>query len=251
MRTKVAVVDVFATPCEVWSERNTSMEEAVEMVRTTGVSPFAAFRVKDKLIEVISTHTQAAARMLREHVDQRLERHIDRALDESGEYHDLRNLMPPDEPEAITSYQGEFSKDDWALANEAINAHGVLIADGQRLFHGGHWASASSTLTTARPFSTSFCPQVALRNAEWGGKAYDAGRVDLMVVRVSQPKTKAYAYSREGDHGHEKEVVFASGAKLTRVRETYIAHMTVVKITSSLQEFKKDVPAYVVEVEIS
>ncbi|CFL01736.1 hypothetical protein [Burkholderia pseudomallei] len=119
------------------------------------------------------------------------------------------------------------------------------------MFHGGHWASDSPTLTTSRPFSTSFCPQVALRNAEWKGKAYDAGRVDLMVVRVTQPKTKAYAYSREGNHGNEKEVVFASGAQLTRVRETHIADIPVSKVTSGIQTEEKVVPAYVVEVEIS
>ncbi len=119
------------------------------------------------------------------------------------------------------------------------------------LFHGGHWASDNPTITTSRPFSTSFCPQVALRNAEWKGKAYDAGRVDLMVVCVTQPKTKAYAYSREGNHGNEKEVVFASGATLTRVRETYIADIPVSKVTSGIQTEEKVVPAYVVEVEIS
>lgn len=124
--------------------------------------------------------------------------------------------MPPDVSEALSSYQGEFSNDGLALAAEAIKAQGVQIAEGQFLFHGGHWAGDSPTITTSRPFSTSFCPQVALRNAEWQGKAYDAGRVDLMVVFVTQPETKAYGYSLEGSHGNEKDVVFASGAKLTR-----------------------------------
>ncbi len=90
-----------------------------------------------------------------------------------------------------------------------------------------------------------------MRNAEWKGKAYDAGRIDLMVVRVSQPKTKAYAYSRNGDHGNEKEIVFASGATLTRVRETYVVDILAMKAAPSLQIKEKVVPAYVVEVEIS
>ncbi len=86
---------------------------------------------------------------------------------------------------------------------------------------------------------------------EWKGKAYDAGRLDLMVVRVTQPKSKAYAYSREGNHGNEKEVVFASGAQLTRARETHIADIPASKVTSGFRRQEKVVPAYLVEVEIS
>jgi hypothetical protein len=216
-----------------------------------GFPVIGASQVNDKLIEVVSTHAEAATRMLRQRADNGLEGHIDRALDASTEYRDLRDLMPPNEPEALSSYQGEFSEHTWAMADEAIKAHGVEMAEGQFLFHGGCWASESTIFTTSRPLSTSFCPQVALRNAEWRGKAYDAGRVDLMVVCVRQPKTKAYAYSREGNHGNEKEVVFASGAQLTRVRETHVADIPVLKVTSGIQMEEKVVPAYLVEVEIS
>lgn len=251
MERKAGLVDVFTTSYEKWSKRKTTPVEAMDLVNNKGLHISEALEVNEKLIDVVSTHTEAAAYMLRQRADNGLEGHIDRALDASAEYRDLRALMPQDEPEALSAYQGRFSEHDWALADEAINAHGVEIAAGQCLFHGGHWASDQGTLVTSRPFSTSFCPQVALRNAEWMGKAYDAGRVDLIVIYVAQPKTKAYAYSLEGDHGNEKEVVFASGAQLTHVRETYIADMPVSKVTSGFQIVRKVVPAYVVEVEIS
>jgi hypothetical protein len=251
MGGKAAVVNVFATPYEVWTRRKTTIEEALDLHNNAGLSIIEALEVKDKLTEVVATPAEAATRMLRVGADNGLERHIDDALDTSAEYRHLRDLMPLDVSEALSSYQGEFSEDSLTLADEAIKAHGVEIAEGQFLFHGGQWPSDSLTSNTSRPFSTSFCPQVALRNAEWKGKAYDAGRVDLMVVRVTQPKTKAYAYSREGNHGNEKEVVFASGAQLTRVRETHIADITAYKVNSGLQQEKKVVPAYLVEVEIS
>jgi hypothetical protein len=251
MRRKAAIVNVFATPYEDWSKRSTTTEEALDLVNNKGLSVIEALQVKDQLIEVVSTHIEAASRLLRKRADNGLEFHIDRALDTSAEYRALLDLMPQDVPEALSSYQGEFSEHGLPMVDVAIEAHGVEIAEGQFLFHGGHWASDSPTLTTSRPFSTSLCPQVALRNAEWKGKAYDAGRVDLMVVRVAQPKTKAYAYSREGNHGNEKEVVFAIGAQLTRVRETHITDFPVYKIFSGFQQQKKVVPAYLVEVEIS
>lgn len=251
MGAKVGVVNVFATPYEDWSKRDTTIEEALDLINNKGLSMIEAMQVNDELIEVVSTHTEAATRMLRQRADNGLEFHIDRALDANAEYRALRDSMPMDVPEPLALYQGEFSEDGLEMADEAIKIHGAEIAEGQFLFHGGHWASDSQTLTTSRPFSTSFCPQVALRNAEWKGKAYDAGRVDLMVVCVTRPKTKAYAYSREGSHGNEKEIVFASGAQLTRVRETYIADIPVSKVTSGLQMVEKVVPAYMIEVEIS
>lgn len=251
MRKKTAVVNVFAIPYEFWTTRTTTIEEALDLHRNNGLSLPEALNVKDKLIEVVSTHAEAASYMLRKRADNGLEFHVDRALNVSPEYRSLRDLMPIDVPEALRSYQSEFTEDGLALADDAIRTHGVEMAEGQFLFHGGHWGSDSLTLTTSRPFSTSFCPQVALRNAEWKGKAYDAGRVDLMVVRVTRPETKAYIYSREGDHGNEKEIVFASGAYLTRVRETYIAEFPVVRVNRRLEQERKFVPAYLVEVEIS
>jgi hypothetical protein len=75
--------------------------------------------------------------------------------------------------------------------------------------------------------------------------------MDLMVVHVIQPQTKAYAYSRDGDHGNEKEVVFATGAQLTLTRETHIADVTAYKVGPCYETLKRTVPAYLVEIDIS
>ncbi|GAP25471.1 MULTISPECIES: hypothetical protein [unclassified Gluconobacter] len=251
MGKEAGVVNVFDKPYEVWSKRDSTMEEALDLFNNKGLSMIEALQVNDQLIEVVSTHTEAATRILRQKVDNSLEAHIDRALDASPEYLNLRKLMPQDEPEALSLYQGKFSECEWPMADAAIKTYGVEIAEGQCLFHGGHWTNGSSPINTSRPFSTSFCPQVALRNAEWNGKAYDAGRVDLMVVRVRGGKNKAYAYSREGNHGNEKEVVFASGAQLTPINETFIDNILVSKVLPNSSLIEKLVPAYVVLVELS
>ncbi|MCF5648813.1 hypothetical protein GIV49_04335 [Pseudomonas syringae] len=249
MERKAGLIDAFAPPYEVWTRRRTSIEEAMDLVENKGVHISQATEVNDKLVELVSTPIQAATRMLKQGADTGLEHHVEYALDSSARYQALRKLMPTDEPEALSSYQGSFTERDWVPADEAIKANGVEMADGQFLFHGGVWSSDSQTITTTRPFSTSFCPQVALRNAEWDGKAYASGRIDLMVVRVTRPQTMAYAYSREGEHGHEKEVVFASGAKLRRVRQVQVGEMRVSDFSTAMN--KKVVPTYLVEVELS
>lgn len=251
MGNKMGVVNVFAQPYEVWSHRDTTPEEALSLVEEKGLRPIEAMRVKDELLDVVSTHSQAAAYMIRVRADNGLEGHVDRALDVSPEYRELLGRMPCEEVKALRSYQGEFPRHDAARADMAIQDVGVELPEGQILFHGGRWPSDGSTFTTSRPLSTSFCPQVALRNSEWRGKAYDAGQVDLLVLRVTQSQTKAYAYRRDGQHGNEKEVVFASGARLTRVSETYVADITVSRIKENFEHESKRVPAYVIEVEIS
>jgi hypothetical protein len=77
--------------------------------------------------------------MLRIRADNGLEFHIDRALDDSPEYRNLRELMPQDVPPPLSQYQSSYPEYDKEMVDEAINTHGVKIADGQFLFHGGEW----------------------------------------------------------------------------------------------------------------
>lgn len=93
MGRKAGVVNVFTTPYEVWSKRDSTIEGALDLVKNKGLSMAEALKVKDKLIEVVSTHTEAATRMLRQRADNALEGHIDSALDASAEYRVLRELI--------------------------------------------------------------------------------------------------------------------------------------------------------------
>lgn len=243
-------IDVFATPYERWSNRKTTPEEALQLVKERGISLIDALEVKDKLIESVFTHAEAAAYMLRQRADNGLESHIDSAIRASTEFRSLRAAMPRTVPAALRRYQNEFAESGLSAADAAINAHGTYLTPGQKLFHGGHWSSTDHSVTTTRPFSTSFCPQVAYRNGEWKGKAFKAGRLDLMLITVDRPGTKAYVFDREGEKGYEKEIVFASGAYLKRIRETYIKDIEAT-IADRGQALTKSIPAYVLEVEIS
>lgn len=65
-----------------------------------------------------------------------------------------------------------------------------------------------------------------------------------MVVRVVQPTIRAYIYGREGSHGHEKEVVFASGARLTRIQQTRLDDVKAFGMSSGGRLPQKMVPTY-------
>ncbi len=108
-----------------------------------------------------------------------------------------------------------------------------------------------TTFVTNQPLSTSFCPQVALRNAEWRGKAYDEGKIDLFVINVIEPNTNIFFYNLNEELGNEKEVLFASGATLQLVSKTFVGMHVVAKANLDYSTSKKTVPIHILEIDIS
>lgn len=102
---------------------------------------------------------------------------------------------------------------------------------------------------TAQPLSTSLCPVAAFENARHKGKAYDADRLDLIVLRVTDPKTKVFVFKHKGTkQGHECEVLLAPGAFLKfhcerKIRSDFPA--------TNIDQPYKEIPVYLVEVEVS
>lgn len=71
-------------------------------------------------------------------------------------------------------------------------------------------------MVSERPLSTSFSPHMACQNAIWAGKAYDSGELHLMIMRVVNPSANAFCFRMRGtSKGHEKEVLFSAGARIT------------------------------------
>ncbi|MER9336771.1 hypothetical protein NKJ06_22695 [Mesorhizobium sp. M0293] len=180
--------------------------------------------------------------------DNGLGNHIQAALGKSAEYKVWQRAMPSKTPKAIARYQKDYETSDLSAVSNEINAYGATLSVGQCLFHGGLWRSGDSQIIT-RPLSTSLCPQVAMRNVEWTAKAYDAGRIDLLVLRIASPTHKVFVFKRRGTSlGHESEVLIASGARLTLTGETLVrSDYSVGKYNSP----NKDIPVYVLKVDVS
>lgn len=241
------VVNTFSSAYELWTMRRATEQESLEHYKREG--SFLSF-VNDQLLMVIQDHVSAAKYMAQKGADNGLENHIDRFLDQDANYQSWREHMPSKTPPSITEFQQNYPQYNQSNVDADINSIGKTLSDGQFLFHGGLWFSDSKNEVTLRkPLSTSFCPQVALRNAEWGGKAYDQGQIDLLVLRVSNPRTNIFAYKRKGTKmGNEKEVLFASGATVKLRSRTLIRNDYEV---AKYQHPDKTIPIYVIEVDIS
>jgi len=158
--------------------------------------------------------------------------------------------MPPRTPKVLFDFQQKYPRYSLPDLNKEIYNIGYTLSEGQHLFHGGLWPSSEvKEVDLTTPFSTSFCPQVALRNAEWRGKAYDAGKIELFVLRAVNPQTNVFAFRRKGTKmGNEKEVLFASGAKLILQKCSLVRKNYPVK---KCNHPAKCVPIYVIEVDVS
>jgi len=233
------LVDVFGVPYGVRRSRQATLETV------------SAGEDDDNDTEIVATIGDARSAL--EHIaqvsmDNGLGNHIQDALSRSQHYKEWQTAMPSKAPPAILRYQKAYEKSDPVAVSEEVNHHGRLLSSGQFLFHGGLWPGGT-TLITERPLSTSLCPQVALRNAEYKAKAYDAGRLDLFLLRVTTSATKAYVFKRKGTKlGHESEVLLAAGARLSLRSETLIrSNYPAAKVG----QLDKEIPIFVLELELS
>lgn len=175
--------------------------------------------------------------------------HIENELENGDEYKNWRANMPPVTPQILLDYQQLYplSPVQMDQVNNEVNTHGMMIPHGQILFHGGQWMGKNAVTQLSIPFATTFCPQVAMREAEHSGKAYKEGYIDLMVIKVVDPQVKAFVFDMdEPEKGNELEVLFAAGATITITNRTSMGHNYPVYGSP-----EKDITTYLVEATLS
>lgn len=153
--------------------------------------------------------------------------HIEKELKNGKEFKHWLTKMPSKTPQILSNYQRHYTGNNinFNSINQEILNLGTILPHGQILFHGGHWQVFPTAMVTTRPFATSFCPQVAMREAEHRAKSYDAGYIDLIYIRLDTPKTKAFIFKHNGTTmGHEKEVLFSTGARINFQSRTFLGN---------------------------
>ncbi len=235
-------IDPFIKPYVHCKTRVRTTEEAIEAYKLTGVFSLNEIVQTTK----ISTGQEAANHVCSTDLDNGLSNHIEHALKDNNCYSAWLQAMPSKTPTNLKHYKNNYQTHNATLVDSEINSYGAFLSPEQVLFHGGLWPLGNPHDTT-RPLSTTLCPSVALRNALYKGKAYDANRIDLMVLTVKSSVTKAFAYKKNMRLGHEKEVLFASGARLTLISEKLIRP----NYRACNEHHCKDVPIYVQMIEIN
>ena len=243
------LIDVFETPYQVREYRELTWEERFYQMQHSGM---AMYPCESKVIASITNHMDAAIHMLNYKSDNALDSHINYALSSSNAFQEIVSMLNQ-LPDAIETYKREYELANLDQVSTEVLAFGHNLHDGQILFHGGYFPyEVGDVLITDRPLSTSFCPQIALRNAEWRGKAFDQGEIHLLVLRVMQPSPKAFIFPLDDELGIEKEVLISAHVQLQFISKKLIRNdYRLFKVDSQLNEFRKDGCAYVIEVSVS
>lgn len=243
---QVGVINIFSSPYEYGVTRRPTFNEEREYLQLHG----SRMPAQREVVNVVYNHFQAAKHIAQTPMDGEFGWFVDAALSKDSAYSDLRNMMPAETPPALLDYQEKHTSYNRRRFESEVDEFGVYLSRGQILYHGDLWPKNVERLVTDRPLSTSFNPQKAWHVAVHNGKAYKAGRLDIFLITVSAPSRKSYHYTPDSQHGHEREVVFASGATLSLIRDTYICD-GVVYSGEAFSNKNKTVPVHVIEVELS
>ncbi|KUZ86277.1 hypothetical protein WI40_31785 [Burkholderia ubonensis] len=214
----------------------------------------AVYKVPDRLLSVISNEYDAATYMAAKSVDEKMEHHVNNALAEDLNFKQWLHAMPADMPPELEAYQHDYPLDDFRPVDAAIHRIGASLSYDQFLFHGGDLQiPEDEILVTERPLSTTFCPQVALREADWDGKAYEANCICIYVLRIASPHARVFVFDpKASEKGNEKEVLFASGVRLIQRSELEVRNdFLVYRVAGDGMQFSsKPVSCYVREVDV-
>ncbi|BDU37348.1 hypothetical protein [Vibrio nigripulchritudo] len=242
---KLPLVSPFIVPYEVWLTREPTWDERRTSLATTGRS---CGQIKVSRVAVIKSEIEAANRICNVKYDPSLRQHVNTQLDSLASYKAWMQATNWECPDSLITYQQNYPNYDIAVVEDDIKSFGLVLSEGQVLFHAGAWPAGQTTFQTTEPFSTSFCPEAAFRNAEHKAKAYNAGKLDLLVITVKSTSANVFPYPRVGQFAHENEVLFSSGITLTKVNSSTVdTNFRVIKDEYS----DKYVAVSVVEVELT
>lgn len=243
----LGIVDPFSPPYEMWDYRHPSVDELMAFYKIH--DNFAMPMIKTNLLAQIDNHYDAAVYQVKRGASE-IESHINHHLDDDHNFIEWRRRMPSAIPKALWDYQlRHVSGNTYKDVTDIINEVGVYLPEGQYVFHGGKLSGGEREFVTTRPLSTSLCPQIAVRLAEHLYKAHNAGRLELVLLKLKNVNTKAYVFKNKNtNHGHEKEIVFAAGARIT-LRGSHMVSVKYPVATPSGET--KYIPSYVIVGEIS
>ncbi|MBQ4836792.1 hypothetical protein [Pseudoalteromonas luteoviolacea] len=210
---KLDLINVFEQPYEFCKYTELSSEEMDRYFEEHNEIK----TVRKEFLYEIKTHFDAAKHIADKLCDSHLESHIDRHLQSDSKFKKLLNKMPKLTEQIKLHKTGYNSCNESQLIKE-MSSLCYSLSDGQVLFHGGHLLkNGQEEVILDRPLSTSFCPQIALRNAQWRNKAGEAGVLELYILTLRDSNTNVFVFdpnNQDDEKRHEKEVLFQRGLSL-------------------------------------
>lgn len=243
MNKKVDKIDIFEdNPLDIIDIRSATPEEMAEKKDTE--KPFnISDTIKREVVGTLKDPLELATAILKDNIN--MEHTINDELSKNKAY---KNAQSPKTPKSILKYQKSNNKKLQDKVNEEIKEHGVDLAKGQVLFHGGlPNTKVGDTIETTDTLSTTLNPHVAISNALHNGKAEEEGELNLNILTTKDEDIKAFIFNNRTKHSNEKEVLLENNLQLTVKNKIKVREMKVIGKRGK----EKIVPMYITEHEVS
>lgn len=202
-------MDLFKYPYEVPIYREATDEELID-------NPKLFFqdcgKIQDGVERTLSTSKDVIKYIVEKNGDNEYENCLDDLLKSFPEYKKWEsafNLSPDSE---LYAYQNERTS-NYDKLDEEIRKHNFYLNDGQRVFRGAFGDIRQKKYSFSTPISTTLYSVVAyseiIRNV-----SKDEDRIIFDLIANNSTTNVFYYGSNTGAHSNEKEVLFASGAKI-------------------------------------
>lgn len=248
--TQLPLVNPFDTAYEKWIYRKATLEE---VLGSNDKVSLLNRGIKDRLECTVSNILDCAMVMVQSGYgcDNELECQIDNNLSQNASFKFWLGAMPSKIPKYILEYKNSYRTHNPLFVDKEINNLGFKLSTGQMLVHAGAWNNEDNFIIS-RPLSTSLSPQVAILNAIHGGKAYNMGKIDVLLLEVVNPNTNVFVFKTKNlSLGHEKEILFASGARISLKNKVCVGQMRVIKFDENSREIDKIIPVNLIHAYIS
>lgn len=224
MAKKIDKIDIFngGNTIEVTNTRRSTPEEMEEKrKKSTGIS--AADFIEKETVAIITNNEELTNAILKER--KMLSNEINDALDKNEVYSKAKATKTP---KLLLKYQKTNDKNDMEQIDKDVKEHGVILSEGQVLYHGGlSNVKVGDTIDCNQTLSTSLNIHAAVSNALHKGKAFIEGEVNLNYITVEDDNVNAFIFGSKTKMAHEKEVLLEKDIQIIVKEKTKIREMEV------------------------
>lgn len=244
------IISPFGTAFNIYKERELTKEEEQKAINDGSFELFMTKKIG--IDKIIKSPMDAAEFVGADQHENRLNNYVDNFLTKNTEYARWLSFMPQPTPSEMIKYQQSYLQCNPLVVNDIVIESGIYLPINQTLFRGGMWPKDDNgnnllEYTTEKILSTSFCPLVALNNADWMGKSWDNERLDLIVITNKSTNTKSFVFDKDAESGHELEVLLAAGAQLKFIEERIVTNTREVYKSNNVYEcIPKTIPVFII-----
>lgn len=236
MAKKIKEINIFQDKSiNITKSRKRTADELKQLTESSTFNGPMDFYIEENIKEV-SNNFELASSIIENKIDMNHE--INKRLEKNKIYKDSRASKTP---ALLLKYQKANNKEKMDQINQDIINSGVILAKGQKLFHGGlPGLKVNDVINMNGILSTTLNPHVAISNASHNNKACDSDELNLIHIDIMSDDINAFIFNKKTSMAHENEVLLEKDLEITIVSKTKLNTIEI----ENMGKQKKEIPFY-------